>query len=1083
MKNQTREMKLVLILSGALCLATFPVPAGTHVWSGAGANKNWSTAANWSQGGVPNTSEAQCFIVFPETFTGPSTNNIPGLRVDRIAFLGSGVSLQATPGVTLTLKGTAGTNIYSAGMNYIFDSLPVVLEGTNRLRSAVGLGLYTRLSGEGGIETYGNVSLDGGVANAFTGPTIVKSGWLTLGKQVVPVGEPLGLVSISGPLYIEEGTVNYASDHGIANTSEVVVQTGGTLNLNGHDDTLGGLKLEGGAVQTGLGVLSLNGNVLATGDASITGKLSLGGVSRTVEVAPGKTLTISAAISSGGQISTAGFTKSGAGRLILSSANSYMGHTAVNLGVLELRHNSALGASFISSTSVGQGSTLELADGVIVNGETLNLLSGTLRCSGTGAWVGPVSLSGACIFQTTKSGGELALTGIVSGDGALECAGLGRVLMGGTNSNTYTGTTSLMGGSLFLAKSGDAASIRGNLVVGSPFHTNNAELLYIQEDHQIQDSASITVLSSGRIAMNSVVERIGELTLRGGEIHTGLGQLQLGGDLNVLASSQPSIISGNLSLQSFERIINVQESDTWPALEISARISGAASAALSLTGNGSTLFSGDNTYTGPTTISSGELVVDHPDGLGASGTDANGTTVQPGATLNIITPNGVVAERLSLSGAGAFGNGALIAQCNNLTWGGEIMLQGDTTINVVTLKQLSMTNRVTGAGDLRKIGGGTLTFAGNVSNTYDGQTHVDAGTLSLAKGTGYRGMVDNVRVGTRNGALAVLRCLSDQQFPSTRTLILGPAGVFDMANRAQTVGRLQGLGEVRLGASGLLQTYGGDYDGVIMGNGGGLRVQDSLGGLRLGGTNTFTGPTVVDNAWLWVDGSVLGAVHVLSGGKLAGKGSVGSTDCSGGLVSPGNGFYDPATLKLKSLVLTNGSTFRLETRAHPAGGWERDQADVEGTVNLNGAILELRLGAAGTNNIGYMLIKNAGNDPVQGTFEGLPEGATFTQDGAQFQITYQSGDGNDVVLRQLSASTNVFDVKLTIAPYNTNWVRLSWPSFAADYRLQSSTNYNGPHWVTYSRLDGNDGTKCWVNMLHNNAQLGSTFYRLVRELD
>lgn len=1081
MKIETIKMRTTLILAGALCLASYSSDAGTHVWSGAGPNKNWNTAANWSQGGVPNTSEAQCFIVFPNAVTGPSTNNIPGLRVDRIAFLGSGVSIQGTPGVSLTLKGTAGTNIYSAGMNYIFGTLPIVLEGTNRLQSAVGLGLYTRLSGAGAIETYGNVRLDGEVANVFTGPTIVKSGLLTLGKEVLPVGDPLGLVSVAGPLIIEEGTVSYASDNGIANSSLVEIQPGGTLNLNGRDDTVGELRLKGGTVQTGQGVLTLNGDVFASGNASISGKMSLGGLSRTFEVAAGKTLTIAATLSSGGQISTAGFSKTGAGRLVLSGANSYFGHTAVNLGTLELRHNAALGTSFISSTSVGQGAVLELADDVIVTGETLNLFNGTLSCSGTGAWVGPVSLNGACILQTTVAGGELALTGVISGEGALECSGLGRILMAGTNSNTYTGTTTLIGGSLYLAKSDDASAIHGNVVVGSPFHTNNAELLYVQEDHQIQDNVSITVLSSGRITMNNVVEKIGALALRGGEIHTGLGQLQLAGDLNVLASSQPSIISGELSLQGLERVFHVQESDTWPALEVSARISGAASAALRLTGEGSTLFSGNNTYSGPTTLAAGELVIDHPNALGADWTDANGTTVDSGATLNIIAPNGVVGETLRLSGVGAFGNGALIAQCSSLVWGGEVTLLGDSTINVVTLKQLSITNRISGTGGLTKVGGGTLTFGGNISNNYDGQTEVRSGTLSLAKGTGYRGMIDNVRVGATNGGLATLRCLSDQQFPSTRTLTLGPAGVFDMANRAQTVGRLNGAGEVRLGVSGLLQTYGGEYEGVITGNGGSLRVQDSLGGLRLKGTNTFTGPTIVDNAWLWVDGAIPGAVHVLPGGRLAGKGSVGSTDCSSGLVSPGIGFYDTATLKLKSLVLTNGSTFRLETRAHPAGGWERDQAEVDGVVNLNGATLDLKLGAAGTNNIGYMLIKNAGNDPIQGTFSGLPEGATFTQDGAQFQITYQSGDGNDVVLKQLSASTNVYDVKLSIAPYHTNWVRLSWPSFAGNYRVQSSTNYNGPQWVTYSHLDGNDGSKCWVNVFRNKADSASRFYRLVLE--
>jgi hypothetical protein len=41
--------------------------------------------------------------------------------------------------------------------------------------------------------------------------------------------------------------------------------------------------------------------------------------------------------------------------------------------------------------------------------------------------------------------------------------------------------------------------------------------------------------------------------------------------------------------------------------------------------------------------------------------------------------------------------------------------------------------------------------------------------------------------------------------------------------------------------------------------------------------------------------------------------------------------------------------------------------------------------------------------PISGTFAGLPEGATFTQDGLMFQITYQGGtDGDSVVLTRLA---------------------------------------------------------------------------------
>jgi hypothetical protein len=46
----------------------------------------------------------------------------------------------------------------------------------------------------------------------------------------------------------------------------------------------------------------------------------------------------------------------------------------------------------------------------------------------------------------------------------------------------------------------------------------------------------------------------------------------------------------------------------------------------------------------------------------------------------------------------------------------------------------------------------------------------------------------------------------------------------------------------------------------------------------------------------------------------------------------------------------------------------------------------------------FSIIEVAGSQAVDGTFKGLPEGATFEQNGVVFKISYKGGDGNDVVL-------------------------------------------------------------------------------------
>ena len=50
----------------------------------------------------------------------------------------------------------------------------------------------------------------------------------------------------------------------------------------------------------------------------------------------------------------------------------------------------------------------------------------------------------------------------------------------------------------------------------------------------------------------------------------------------------------------------------------------------------------------------------------------------------------------------------------------------------------------------------------------------------------------------------------------------------------------------------------------------------------------------------------------------------------------------------------------------------------------------------------FEIITNTGSTPITGTFNGLAEGAVFTQGGYQFQITYQGGTGgHSLVLMRL----------------------------------------------------------------------------------
>src|SRR5262249_24744570 len=133
----------------------------------------------------------------------------------------------------------------------------------------------------------------------------------------------------------------------ISDTANVTVNAGATLDLNDQDDSIGGLLLQGGAVTTGAATLTLGGDVTVTDPgnsdfSSISGKLDLGGATRTFTVADGSAavdLTISAVISGSG----AGLFVAGGGTAELSAANTFDGMTTVSDDGTTLRVDGSVG--------------------------------------------------------------------------------------------------------------------------------------------------------------------------------------------------------------------------------------------------------------------------------------------------------------------------------------------------------------------------------------------------------------------------------------------------------------------------------------------------------------------------------------------------------------------------------------------------------------------------------------------------------------------------------------------------------------------------------------------------------------------
>ncbi len=97
-----------------------------------------------------------------------------------------------------------------------------------------------------------------------------------------------------------------------------------------------------------------------------------------------------------------------------------------------------------------------------------------------------------------------------------------------------------------------------------------------------------------------------------------------------------------------------------------------------------------------------------------------------------------------------------------------------------------------------------------------------------------------------------------------------------------------------------------------------------------------------------------------------------------------------------------------------------DILEVAGTVTLTNATLSPTGGfTSSPSDFEIMLIDNDGTDPVNGTFNNLPEGSDISFGSYNGRISYVGGDGNDVTLLPPSETTVVLsNGKLTITDVN-----------------------------------------------------------------
>ncbi|ECG7144495.1 fibronectin-binding autotransporter adhesin ShdA, partial [Salmonella enterica subsp. enterica] len=151
-------------------------------------------------------------------------------------------------------------------------------------------------------------------------------------------------------------------------------------------------------------------------------------------------------------------------------------------------------------------------------------------------------------------------------------------------------------------------------------------------------------------------------------------------------------------------------------------------------GSDELMVTGDNTYSGGTTISGGTLTADHADSLG-TGAVANSGVLQvgEGELENTLSGSGSLVKtgtgELTLSGDNTYSGGTTITGGTLTADHADSLGSGDIdNSGVLKVGEGDLENTLSGSGSLVKTGTGELTLSGG--NDYSGGTTIIGGTLT-----------------------------------------------------------------------------------------------------------------------------------------------------------------------------------------------------------------------------------------------------------------------------------------------------------------------------------------------------------------
>ena len=558
----------------------------------------------------------------------------------------------------------------------------------------------------------------------------------------------------------------------------IALGTNGTIDANGYDVSFYGAIIgPGGMTFTDSiesGSITLNGVNTYTGSTTINiGTTVRGDISHSASVAVNSVVS--------GLIGTYDLNGaprtlndvSGGGMIKDPSGNDAVTLNSINGSTFSGTFDDSLGGVSITGQGVLalSGSNGSYANGITINGGALNIASvasigtGSLTLNGGILQVGAsltitnaITLDASAIIDT--NGYTVDLSGSSIEDGGFNLAIIG----GGTVRfpSSYAGVVTVGTGSHAYAGNSGATALT-SAVAGYNLAPSGAQAL-IMNDSGILSLTTSNDYTGGTIIQDGTVNISNNNALSTGTVYfyasgRGTTTLQVGASGLTMSNPIQLMTNGTINTNGYTLIST-------------GAICGVCSLMIeSISGAGTLVLAGANTYSGGTTINPGTLNISSSNNIGTGILALNGGTLQAGAAFTLtqamtLTANSTLdtgGYDLTLSGRVTLGtytlnvlNGGSVTFIQNIiaTTGHVTYASSDTTIDVAsnTIRDYSQVITVSSGSALHKTNTGTLHINANNAATLLGTVDLDAGILEVDHVTGT--VID--ALGTTGGADNIL---------------------------------------------------------------------------------------------------------------------------------------------------------------------------------------------------------------------------------------------------------------------------------------------------------------------------------------